>query len=347
MEDRFCPNCGTEVDQDARFCPACGHALAFDEGSPTEHVAGVAPPAPDEVEIPPAPAWPEPEPADTVEAEPAPEPEAEPEAASEEAEPEPAPELEPASEPDAVTRFADDQPTRPAEPAGTQPEHPLEAEEAPGPYEPAAPAASAPDEPTGSVEPDFEERRAIPPPPLSPLAGTTHAPRGDAAPDTRRWPAGVRSGPEGAGPGGPATGQAGGVPGDQATTGSRGADLPFTWPTTLGGWLIGAGSLVGAILLIPLLDAVLNVLLFLALLGVAATVFLADRIPDIPRLRLITLAIVLVALGVALDRAAFVVRGIESLFLVAMLAAAAGVLLVELDRDRPLPPPSRPGFDGT
>ena len=126
-----------------------------------------------------------------------------------------------------------------------------------------------------------------------------------------------------------------------------GAELPFTWPATLGGWLIGGGALAGAIFLIPTLDVVLNVLLFLALLAVAATVFLAERVPDIPRLRLITLTIVLVSLGVALDRAAFVVRGVESLFLVAMLAAAGGVLLVELDRDRPVPPPTRSGSDST
>jgi hypothetical protein len=83
-----------------------------------------------------------------------------------------------------------------------------------------------------------------------------------------------------------------------------------------------------------------SLLLFLALLGIAATVFLADRLPVVPRLRLITLGVVFVGLGVALERAGFSARGADSIFLVAMIAAAGGVLLLELDRDRPLPPPS-------
>lgn len=41
---RFCPNCGTEVDETAVFCPTCGQPI--DQGA--------------EVEMPEAPAWPEP-----------------------------------------------------------------------------------------------------------------------------------------------------------------------------------------------------------------------------------------------------------------------------------------------
>src|SRR5918999_706224 len=41
---RFCPNCGTEVDDTAVFCPTCGQAI--DQGVETQ--------------IPPAPAWPDP-----------------------------------------------------------------------------------------------------------------------------------------------------------------------------------------------------------------------------------------------------------------------------------------------
>ncbi len=41
---RYCPNCGTEVDETAVFCPTCGQAI--------DQVA--------ETEMPPAPAWPEP-----------------------------------------------------------------------------------------------------------------------------------------------------------------------------------------------------------------------------------------------------------------------------------------------
>jgi hypothetical protein len=124
------------------------------------------------------------------------------------------------------------------------------------------------------------------------------------------------------------------------------ADLPFTWPTLLSGWLIGVGALVGALALIPRLAGggyLLSMLLFLALLGIAATVFLSDHVPSIPRLRLIVLCTTLVGLGVGLARAAFTIQGIDTLFLIAMLAAAGGALLLELDRDRPLPPPDRSG----
>jgi hypothetical protein len=86
----------------------------------------------------------------------------------------------------------------------------------------------------------------------------------------------------------------------------------------------------------------ISLFLFLALLGVAATVFLADRLPEIANLRLLVLVTVMIGLGVALDRAAFTVRGLETVLLIAMLAAAGGVLLVELDRDRPVPPPNAP-----
>ena len=41
---RFCPNCGTEVDDNAVFCPTCGQPI--DQATETE--------------MPPAPAWPEP-----------------------------------------------------------------------------------------------------------------------------------------------------------------------------------------------------------------------------------------------------------------------------------------------
>jgi hypothetical protein len=43
-----------------------------------------------------------------------------------------------------------------------------------------------------------------------------------------------------------------------------------------------------------------------------------------------------------LARAGFSVQGADTVFLVAMLAAAGGALLIELDRDRPMPPPNQP-----
>ena len=128
-----------------------------------------------------------------------------------------------------------------------------------------------------------------------------------------------------------------------AAPNSRYSELPFTWPTTVGGWLIGAGSLLGAIFLISNLGNVVSLLLFVALLGIAASVFVADHMPEIPRLRLLVLVTTMIGLGVALARAGFTVAGVDTLFLLAMLAAGGGALLIEFDRDRPWPPPERSG----
>ena len=86
---------------------------------------------------------------------------------------------------------------------------------------------------------------------------------------------------------------------------SRYSDVPITWPTTVAGWLIGAGSLLGAIFLIANLGNVVSLLLFVALLGVAASVFVADHMPDIPQLSLLVLVTTMIGLGVALARAGF------------------------------------------
>lgn len=124
---------------------------------------------------------------------------------------------------------------------------------------------------------------------------------------------------------------------------ARSSEIPITWPTTVAGWLIGSGSLLGAIFLIATLGNVVSLLLFVALLGIATTVFAADRIPEIPRLRLLVLATTMIGLGVGLARAGFTVNGLDTLFLLAMLAAAGGMVLIELDRDRPWPPLERSG----
>jgi hypothetical protein len=117
-----------------------------------------------------------------------------------------------------------------------------------------------------------------------------------AAPEPEEAPAPPPSAPP---PSAAAPSPGGPAPAEAAPSGP--VELPITWPTTLSGWLIGVGSLVGALALIPSLTNAVSLLLFLALLGVAATVFLA------------------------------------------MIGAAGGALLIELDRDRPLPPPARPG----
>ncbi len=128
------------------------------------------------------------------------------------------------------------------------------------------------------------------------------------------------------------------APSGPTTPSGPAADLPITWPVTLSGWLIGAGSLAAALTLLVRLGNPINLVLFLALLGIAASVFLADRVPTIPHQRLAVLAVLMIALGVALERAAFRIQGVESIFLIAMIVAAGGALLLELGRDRPVPP---------
>lgn len=132
--------------------------------------------------------------------------------------------------------------------------------------------------------------------------------------------------PPAASPPGPATGE---------PAGESGGELPFTVPTMLSAWLIGSGSGLAALALLPRLANVLNVVLFLALLWVCATVFLADRLPQFAQQRLAVLVVVMVASGAALDRAGFRVN-VNSIFLITVLIAAAGVLLLELGRDRPV-----------
>lgn len=121
----------------------------------------------------------------------------------------------------------------------------------------------------------------------------------------------------------------------------RGSDLPFTLPTMLSGWLIGGGSLLAAIGLAPSLGRALSVILFVGLLWLAASVFLPGRLPEVPRERLVVLAVAFIGLGMALDRTGFDPRGWETTFVIGMLSVAGGALLVELDRDRPIPPPDR------
>jgi hypothetical protein len=224
-----------------------------------------------------------------------------------------------------ITLETDDQPELPAAPAWPQAEsapargepEPVDLSDDGGVREtssmPAVPDATAPDEHAiPAVEVEAPAAASAP----EPIARVSEAPRMEPAQPV---------------PAAPPVGQ--------------GIDLPFTWPTMLSGWLIGIGSFVGALALIPNFGNVVSLLLFLGLAGVAATVFLADRVPHVSRLRMWTLVVTMVGLGVALDRAGigFVQRGTDSVLLIAMLAAAGGALLIELDRDRPMPPPGRSG----
>ena len=76
---------------------------------------------------------------------------------------------------------------------------------------------------------------------------------------------------------------------------------------------------------------------FASLLAVAAAVFAAARLPAFKHVRVATLAVVLVAFGVALDRLGFGAAGIgELLLFLGTAAAAIGALLLELGHDQPL-----------
>lgn len=268
--NRFCANCGTEVDETAVFCPTCGQPIDQET----------------EASLPPAPAWPDAPPA---------------------GEPRPAGGPSSAGEP---------QPGgRPAE---------------------VSPAVEA------------EEEAALPPPapPRPDLFDDRTAPAAARAPvdEPTRTGERVEAGPP-PGPAGPPPPAAAPSPG-QPATGRPAIDLPITLPVTLSAWLIGGGSALGAIgALIALFDtfgAAIDLLALVALAAVAASVFLSSQVPAIPHLRFVTLAIVLVAFGVALDRLGFGAAGAgELLLFLGTAAAAIGAILLELGRDQPLGGPQR------
>jgi hypothetical protein len=118
-------------------------------------------------------------------------------------------------------------------------------------------------------------------------------------------------------------------------------NMPVTWPVMLSGWLIGGGAVLAALgTVVGLFGGPINpidLLLVLLLLGVAVTVFFSGVVPDIPNLRLVTLAVVLVAFGIGLDRIGFGRAGVgELLLFLGAAAAAIGAILLELGRDQPL-----------
>jgi zinc-ribbon domain len=253
---RFCPNCGTEVDETALFCPTCGQAI--------DQAAETAMPA--------APAWPEPP-------------------AFEKA----APEEQSVVEPPAPA--PNWQSTAPPADAWDVPE-PWEANERPEAVaEPAV--APHPAAPPSAGPPPPPPQPAAPPPPAAPEEGAPSAP------------------------------------------GSPVSSVPLTLPVTLSGWLIGVGALVGALgALISVIDgsgSLVGVVVLVALLFIAGSVFLATALPAIPHLRLVTLAIALIGFGAAFDRIGFAGAGIGALLLFLGTAAAAiGAILLELGRDEPL-----------
>jgi hypothetical protein len=123
-------------------------------------------------------------------------------------------------------------------------------------------------------------------------------------------------------------------------------ELPITWPVMLSGWLIGVGALVAALGLVVIFFSYLNpidLVLLVLLLLIAATVFLSASLPPVPHLRLATLAVALIGLGVALDRIGFGSAGLGALLLfLGTAGVSAGALLAEVGRDRPMAAPGRP-----
>lgn len=118
-------------------------------------------------------------------------------------------------------------------------------------------------------------------------------------------------------------------------------NLPFTMPLTLSAWLIGGGAAIAALgVLIGLIDGFLNpvdLILLLALIGIAVTVFFSGSVPAINNLRLITMVVVLIGFGIGLDRIGFGAAGIgELLLFLGTAAAATGAILLELGRDQPV-----------
>ena len=81
-------------------------------------------------------------------------------------------------------------------------------------------------------------------------------------------------------------------------------------PVTLSGWLIGVGALIGGLgIVIGIIDGgflnVIDLVLLLALLAIAATIFFSASLASVPHLRLATLVVALIGFGVALDRIGF------------------------------------------
>jgi hypothetical protein len=118
-------------------------------------------------------------------------------------------------------------------------------------------------------------------------------------------------------------------------------------PTTLSGWLIGGGAFVAIVgMLLPWvvagtytgswgLASGINLLFTLVVLAVLAVVFLPHLVPDPPERNLVLLAIALIGVGIGLDRLGLPLTGSGAMiFLIGMLACAAGAFLAQLGLDR-------------
>jgi len=136
------------------------------------------------------------------------------------------------------------------------------------------------------------------------------------------------------------------APVPRAANGPPSGPVNLTMPVTLSAWLIGGGASVAALsVLIGFFAGFLNpvdLVLLLALIAIAVTVFFSGSVPHVPHLRLVTLVVVLIGFGMALDRLSVTRAGIgELLLFLGTAAAAIGAILPELGRDQPLGGPQR------
>jgi hypothetical protein len=118
-------------------------------------------------------------------------------------------------------------------------------------------------------------------------------------------------------------------------------------PATLAGWLLGMGSVVGALaLFLPWVQGVgytelwglattPNLLLLILLVAVAVSVFLPGVIPAFAQRSLAIMAVTLIGVGIGLDAVARPASATGALiFLLGLIAAAVGTLLPDLGLDR-------------
>ena len=236
----------------------------------------------------------------------------------------------------------------PAAPAWPDPEPAAVSREAvPPPAEPDRWAADAPtpSEPARSLAPGLRpDPEPVAPPPPAPEPPAAPVPPPAASRQTFEAPTRVEDRPaprfdaSAAPPPAPPPGSPPVAPG---RPGAPSAGLPVTMPVTLSAWLIGGGAALATVgALISLFDgfgAAIDLVALVLLALVAVSVFFSATVPTIPNLRLITLAVVLIVFGVAVDRLGFGGAGAgELLLFLGSAAAVIGAFLLELGRDQPL-----------
>ena len=126
-----------------------------------------------------------------------------------------------------------------------------------------------------------------------------------------------------------------------ASSAGPSVNVPVTMPVTLSGWLIGGGAVLAALgVLIGLFDGPLNLIqliLLVALIGIAVATFFPDVVAGFEYLRLASFVVALVGFGIALDRLGTGGAGIgELLLFLGTAGAVIGAILLEIGRDQPL-----------